>query len=141
MLMGQRPIISGPRYYPGCGAGKIGFCGREKIAKTASYQQSLSPDMDRDTVHGVRATVMEIAVATNPRRKKMDKITQAEAKSKAANLRILAASQRANAAAHRRQATHPVYPGQSEICLDKADQIDAYADRSEAQAALIEAAQ
>ena len=69
----------------------------------------------------------------------MDKITQAQARLKAANLRILAAGQRANADAHRRQANHPIYTGQSEICMIKADQIDAFASRSEAQAELIEA--
>ena len=71
----------------------------------------------------------------------MDKITQAQAqaKVKAANLRVLAAGQRVYAAAHRRQATHPIYTGQSEICMGKADQIDVYAARSEAQAELIEA--
>ena len=69
----------------------------------------------------------------------MDKIAQAQARLKAANLRILAAGQRANADAHRRQSNHPIYAGQSEICMSKADQIDAFASRSEAQAELIEA--
>ena len=71
----------------------------------------------------------------------MDKIaqSQAQAKVKAANLRILAAGQRARGDAHRRQANHPMYSGQSEICMSKADQIDAFAARSEAQADLIEA--
>lgn len=53
-------------------------------------------------------------------------------------MRVLAASQRSNAAAHRRQAEHPIYPGQDMVCLGKADQIDAFAARSEAQADLIE---
>lgn len=65
----------------------------------------------------------------------MEKI--AEAAVKAANLRVLAAGQRANAEAHRRQAARPIYPGQTEICLGKADQIDAFAARSEVQADLI----
>jgi len=69
----------------------------------------------------------------------MDKLTQAEARLKAAELRVLAASQRANAAAHVRQASHPIYPGQDVICLEKAAQIKALAARSEAQANLIEA--
>jgi len=69
----------------------------------------------------------------------MDKLEQAQAALKAANLRVLAAGQRANAEAHRRQASHPIYPGQEMICLGKADQIDTFAARSKAQAALIEA--
>jgi len=67
----------------------------------------------------------------------MEKIT-AQKRREAANLRVVAASQRANATAHRRQAEHPAYPGQDMICLGKADQIDAFAARSEAQADLIE---
>ena len=69
----------------------------------------------------------------------MTKTEKAEARLKAANLRILAVSQRANAEAHRRQALKPIYPGQETICLNKADMIDAYAARSEARADLIEA--
>lgn len=69
----------------------------------------------------------------------MTKIEQAHARLNAANLRVLAASQRANAEAHRRQATHPIYPGQETVCLGKADMIDGFAARSEAQADLIEA--
>ena len=64
---------------------------------------------------------------------------QAEKNLKIANLRILAASQRANAAAHRRQALKPIYPGQSDICMSKADQIEAFAARTEAQADLLAA--
>lgn len=64
-------------------------------------------------------------------------MTKAEAKLKAANLMVLAVNQRSNAAAHRRQAGKPIYPGQTEICMDKADHIDAFAMRSEAQAELI----
>jgi len=67
----------------------------------------------------------------------MDKKT-AEKRLEAAKLRVLAASQRANAAAHRRQAENPIYPGQEMICLNKADQIEAFAARSEAQADLME---
>lgn len=62
----------------------------------------------------------------------------AEKRLEAANLRVLAAGQRANAAAHRRQADHPIYLGQDMICATKADQIDAFAARSEAQADLID---
>ena len=64
--------------------------------------------------------------------------TTAEVKVKAAKLRILAAGQKARAAGYRRQAMHPVYPGQDTICLDKADQVAALAARSEAEANLLE---
>ena len=65
--------------------------------------------------------------------------TTAEVKVKAAKLRVLAANQRTMAAGYRRQAMHPIYPGQDIICLDKADQIAALAARSEAEADLIDA--
>ena len=64
---------------------------------------------------------------------------KAELRLKAANLRILAASQTANASAHRRQAEHPAYSGQEDICYRKADTIDAFAARSIAEAELLEA--
>ena len=63
---------------------------------------------------------------------------KAEKKLKAARLRVLAASQRTMAAGYRRQAAHPVYPGQDTICLDKADQVAALAARSEAEAEILE---
>ncbi len=69
----------------------------------------------------------------------MNAIEKAEAKMRAANLRILAAGQRANAAAHMRQSLHPIYPGQDMVCINKAAQIEAFAAKSEAQADLIEA--
>ncbi len=69
----------------------------------------------------------------------MNEIEKAEKRLKAANLRVLAAGQRANADAHRRQAGKPIYPGQDFICRSKANQIDAFAWRSDAQAALLEA--
>ena len=65
--------------------------------------------------------------------------SKAEKKLKAAKLRILATGQRAMAARYRRQAAHPVYPGQDTICLDKADQIAALAAREEAEAAILDA--
>ena len=64
---------------------------------------------------------------------------KAEKKLKAAKLRILAAGQRAKAAGYRRQAAHPAYPGQDLVCLNKADEMDAVAARSEAEADLLEA--
>ena len=63
---------------------------------------------------------------------------KAEKKLKAANLRFLAANQRAMAAGYRRQAMHPIYPGQDLICLDKADAVDALAALTEAKADLFE---
>jgi len=63
---------------------------------------------------------------------------KAEKKLKAAKLRILATGQKAKAAGYRRQAEHPAYPGQDLVCLNKADEMDAYAARSEAEADLIE---
>ena len=63
---------------------------------------------------------------------------KAEKKLKAAKLRILAAGQKAKAAGYRRQAAHPVYPGQDLVCLNKADEMDAFAARSEAEADLLE---
>ena len=70
---------------------------------------------------------------------KDQKIKKAIANLKVAKLRVLAANQRSAAAAHIRQAKQPIYPGQAEICLDKAATINAYADRTLAQADLIEA--
>ena len=64
-------------------------------------------------------------------------MTTAEKKLQAAKLRILATGQRARAAGYRRQALHPVYPGQEMICLSKADEMDAFAARSEAEADLL----
>jgi hypothetical protein len=64
---------------------------------------------------------------------------RAELRAKAANLRCLAAQQDANAAAHRRQAGHPIYPGQEGICDGKAAQIEAYAAKSRADADLLDA--
>jgi len=65
--------------------------------------------------------------------------TTAEKKLKAAKLRILAAGQKAKAAGYRRQAEHPAYPGQDLVCLNKADEMDAVAARSEAEAEILEA--
>ena len=69
----------------------------------------------------------------------MTAVENAEAKVKAANLRILAASQAEHAAAYRRQAQRPIYPAQSGICAGKAAEMDGYAARSLAQAELLEA--
>ena len=68
----------------------------------------------------------------------MEKKT-AEERVKAAKLKILATGQRARAAGYRRQAMHPAYPGQEIICLNKADEMDALAVRTNAEADLIDA--
>lgn len=70
---------------------------------------------------------------------KLEKTKQAEARLQAANLRVQAAHTYANAAAHMRQAAHPAYDGQSDVCASKAGIYTAYADRLLAQADLIEA--
>jgi len=65
--------------------------------------------------------------------------TTAEKKLKAAKLRILAAGQRARAAGYRRQAMHPIYPGQDLICMGEADAVDALAAWTETEADLLDA--
>lgn len=55
-------------------------------------------------------------------------------------MRNLAAWQRGDyAQSHIRQANHPIYPGQSEICMGKAAQAERLADENEARANLMEA--
>ena len=68
---------------------------------------------------------------------KKTRMEKAEKKLQATQLRLLAANQRTMAAGYRRQALHPVYPGQEMICLSKADEMDAFAARSEAEADLL----
>ena len=65
-------------------------------------------------------------------------ITEAKRQLEVSRLRVLAANQRIGANAYRRQAEHPIYPGQEEICLGKADVQDAIAARTEAEANLVE---
>jgi len=69
---------------------------------------------------------------------KKEKIEAAKAKLKAAQLRVKAAHQREMAAAYSRQATHPIYPGQEVVCLNKAGVVDALANQTLAEADLIE---
>ena len=64
---------------------------------------------------------------------------KAEKKLKAAKLRILATGQRARAAGYRRQAMHPIYPGQDLICMGEADAVDALATWTETEADLLDA--
>ncbi len=92
-------------------------------AKSASLTD-IAPDLDR--------AIKEV-------RDMVDRIALAKARVAAAQKRILACSQRDNAAAARRQAEHPAYPGQEMICIGKAEQIEAFAARTMAEADLIEA--
>ena len=64
---------------------------------------------------------------------------KAEVKVKAAKLRVLAANQRTMAAGYRRQAMHPIYPGQDLICMGEADAVDALAAWTETEADLLDA--
>jgi len=63
----------------------------------------------------------------------------AEKRLAAAKLRLQAASMLENAAAHERQANHPVYEGQEMICMEKANVIRNRAAVIFAEADLIEA--
>jgi hypothetical protein len=67
------------------------------------------------------------------------KLEAAKKREEAARLRGLAASQKDNAAAHLRQSQKPIYPGQEDICVGKAAQIEAFADQNIAAAARLEA--
>ena len=66
-------------------------------------------------------------------------VEQARARVKAAELRVRAASMDQCTAGYSRQASNPIYDGQSEICMGKAAEQQAFADRVRAQADLIEA--
>ena len=66
-------------------------------------------------------------------------MTKAEKKLQATNLRFLAANQRTMATGYRRQAMHPIYPGQDLICMGKADAVDALATWTETEADLLDA--
>ena len=70
---------------------------------------------------------------------RQEAIKKAELRLAAASKRVHAAHQMANAAAHDRQATNPIYEGQSMICMVKADTIRAYAARTLAEADLLDA--
>lgn len=66
------------------------------------------------------------------------KVEAAYKREEAARLRTLAASQQDSAAAHIRQSQNPIYPGQPEICMGKAAQIEAFANENIAKAARLE---
>ena len=67
------------------------------------------------------------------------KVILCRARLQAAELRVRAAHQQDGAAAHFRQATHPIYEGQEEICAGKGNVIAGLAAQTRAQADLIEA--
>jgi len=67
------------------------------------------------------------------------RIARASAKLKAAELRLQACQNDQRAEGYNRQAMHPAYDGQSEICCGKADNEVAYGNKLRAQADLIEA--
>lgn len=81
----------------------------------------------------------DLAQAIKEVKMDIERIKKAEAKIKVAQKRILACNQRDMAAASTRQASHPAYPGQEGICAGKAETALAFADRTEAEAELIEA--
>lgn len=64
-------------------------------------------------------------------------IKLAEAKLKAAQIRIKAAARLAIIASYERQASNPAYDGQVEVCLNKAAMERAYYDKEMAEADLI----
>jgi hypothetical protein len=64
-------------------------------------------------------------------------VQMAEARLKAAQLRVLAASQRSMASSYLAQAARPSYDGQSEICATKSAEVQSLAERTEAEADLI----
>ncbi len=66
-----------------------------------------------------------------------DRIRIAKAKIKAAEMRILAASNRQRVGAYNRQGSTPAYDGQGEVCYHKAAQAEQYAAKQEAMADLI----
>ena len=70
---------------------------------------------------------------------KAERVEKAKMRLQAANKRVLAAHQMESAAAYDRQAMNPAYDDQSIICLGKADITRAYAQRTIAEAELLEA--
>jgi len=68
-----------------------------------------------------------------------ERIDRAKARLRAAELRVHACQQDKLAAGYARQGTHPIYDGQAEVCAGKAAEAGSYADRTRAQADLIEA--
>ena len=69
----------------------------------------------------------------------MQRIARAKSRLQAAKLRISACQSDQQAAGYARQATHPIYDGQSEICAGKGAHVAAIGNQLRAQADLIEA--
>lgn len=67
------------------------------------------------------------------------KIEKAKAKLAAAEKRVFAAHQRDSASSYYRQSEHPIYPGQEIVCQNKGAIVAALADKTDAEADLIEA--
>lgn len=67
----------------------------------------------------------------------VERIAKAKARLEAATLRLHAQGQRDGAAAHARQAAHPIYPGQEFICAQKNATFERHAAITEARADLI----
>ena len=70
---------------------------------------------------------------------KSQKLEAAKKREEAAKLRRLASSQKDNAAAHVRQSKKPIYDGQADICIGKANTIESIAGANLATAARLEA--
>lgn len=68
-----------------------------------------------------------------------ERIRVAKARLEAARLRVHAAQQDEHAASYMRQASKPIYDGQSEICTGKGTHVAALAAETRARADLIEA--
>lgn len=92
--------------------------------KKAENLNTIAPDLAQK----IKEVIMDI-----------ERVKKAEAKVKAAQKRILACAQRDMATAYNRQASHPAYPGQEVICIGKASMAETVANRTEAEAELIEA--
>lgn len=67
----------------------------------------------------------------------MDKIKIAKARLEAANLRLRAAHRDHHSQGYLRQAQHPAYPGQEEVCMGKYEIEQSLSERDRAQADLI----
>lgn len=68
---------------------------------------------------------------------KQARIAQAKARLEAANLMVHAQCQREHAAAYTRQASRPIYDGQTEVCIGKGEMAMAHAGVTEARAKLV----
>jgi hypothetical protein len=112
------------------GTWRTEYAGRDR--KGYNTLAECAPDLD--------AAIKEVqGMSETKNETKEQRIAAAKAKLAAANKRVLAASQREMARGYLRQASNPAYDGQADICIGKADQVEAMAARSEAEADVIEA--